>query len=89
MTVITAVNVVSATTIDVYNNVNSTMSGPATAGIQASSSVAATCAISTAQLSHQAPGSAANGNFMVRLVNSWYHTPAGTETGFSFETEWS
>ena len=69
--------------------VNGTIGGAATTGIPANSQVAATCTISTAQLAQYTQGSAINGSFEVKLVNSSYPFPAGTETYFSFDGTWS
>ncbi len=41
------------------------------------------------QLADEAERSTADGNFMVKLVDSWYDYQAGTETGFSFDGAWS
>jgi len=66
-----------------------TMSGPAVAGIPASSAVGATCAIPTPQLAHQPAGSEADGSFTVKLLQSWDGYPAGDEPTFNFEGTWT
>ena len=69
--------------------VNGTIGGAATAGIPSNSQVSATCSIPTSELAHQTKGSTASGSFIVKLVDSWYSFPAGTEAGFGFEGTWS
>ncbi len=69
--------------------VNGTMGGPATAGIAANSQVSATCTVQTSVLSHQASGSAAEGGFEVKLVDSYGSYPADSDAYFGFQGTWS
>ncbi len=87
--VIVSSNVSSSATVTEYSSINGTIGGPATAGMPANSQVTATCTVPATQLAHQTEGSLADGTFMVKLDDSWYSYPAGTETGFSFEGTWS
>ena len=78
-----------AQTVTAVQNVNGTMGGPATAGIPANSQTAATCTMPTTQLGYETQGSTADGGFQVKLVDSAYSYPAGTEMRSGFEGTWS
>lgn len=79
----------SSVTVTEYSRVNGTIGGQAAAGIPADSRVAATCTVPASQVAGQTVGSVANGNFMVKLVDSWYNYPAGDEPTFGFQGMWS
>jgi hypothetical protein len=76
-------------TVTAVSYFNGTMGGPATVGIPANSQTAATCTMLTTQLGYETQGSTADGVLQVKLVDSAYSYPAGTEMTFGFEGTWS
>jgi len=76
-------------TVTAVSYFNGTMGGQATVSIPANSQTAATCTMTTTQLGHETQGSTAEGGLRVKLVDSAYSYPAGTEMTFGFEGTWS
>jgi hypothetical protein len=87
-----------------FHQVNGTIRGPAVEGIPAGSShtmgngsrlsepggsVAGTCTVPAAELSHQNPGDMAHGAVFVRLESDWNNLTAGQSTVIGFESVWS
>lgn len=89
VTVTSTLTVNSTVTVTQYTEVNGTIGGQAASGIPADSQVAATCTFPVSQVAGQTVGSVASGGFTVKLVDSWYTYPPGTEANSNFQGTWS